>query len=657
MASGDRMPNGIGGGMHRSTLTGSAAALGLGGPGSNSSTAAGTDAQLTLPKVLAFIQSEWRRFELDRNTWEIERAELESRVAVLEGERRGLENVKADLLKRIKLLEFALRQERMRTAQRTLDAPPPAAAAAAAPTATDTPPRPTTAAAAGLESTNAPAAATQLLPPPGVTTLRERPSILSLKARKETTRSREVLKAYLKEVSSLVAPGSSAHAADSVDPAIPPAAGAPTPVARDEPSSAAPPALRPSTSLDMLLMPRARSDQPPAPRPVSIASDASESNSVIFLGAQETPDRRRNPPGGGRRMRRESMSRMDGGGPEVEMAVSAAAAAAAAPMTTSQSAYRLRSMLRHHVDVVRMVDFHPSDPIMVSGSEDMTVKVWNLQRAKKDTEAFVTFRGHLAPVLSVAFDMTGETVFSGAADGTIKLWKVPSERTMYSPYDKSLRLGDFSGHTDAVWDLKTHPFHALLASCSADGAIHLWDTQPSTPAPLKHTLRSPTGSTPTSVSFLAADARHLWSSSTDGTVRQFDLETGLVTCTIPPTTAGDAANRVVAHPLTNLLVSVHESGAVRFLDPIAGTCLHSASGSGAGVAAVDLHPNGLTLATGAHDGRVRLWDVGARAVVAEALPEPVARRRDEGVWTTRFHSLGWVAAAGADAVVRVYQPV
>ncbi|KNE63646.1 hypothetical protein AMAG_08749 [Allomyces macrogynus ATCC 38327] len=646
-SSGDRLPNGIGGSMHRGTLTGSAAALGLGVPGPNSSAAAASDAQLTLPKVLAFIQSEWRRFELDRNTWEIERAELESRVAVLEGERRGLENVKADLLKRIKLLEFALRQERMRTAQRALDAPP-AAAAATAPTATDTPPRPTTAAAPATDSANAPVAPTQLLPPPGVTTLRERPSILSLKARKETTRSREVLKAYLKEVSSLVAPGSSAHAADSVDPAIPPAAGAPTTSARDEPP-AAPPALRASTSLDMLLMPRARSDQPPAPRPVSIASDASESNSVIFLGQQDAPDRRRNAPG--RRMRRESMSRMDGAEVQ-EMAVSAPP-----PVSTSQYAYRLRSMLRHHVDVVRMVDFHPSDPIMVSGSEDMTVKLWNLQRAKKDTEAFATFRGHLAPVLSVAFDMTGEKVFSGAADGTIKLWKVPSERTMYSPYDKSLRLGDFSGHTDAVWDLKTHPFHALLASCSADGAIHLWDTQLSTSTPLKHTLRSPAGSIPTSVSFLAADARHLWSSSTDGTVRQFDLETGQITCTIQPSVAGDAANRVVAHPLTNLLVSVHESGAVRFLDPVAGTCLHSAPGGTAGVAAVDLHPNGLTLAAGAHDGRVRLWDVGARAVVAEALPEPVARRRDEGVWTTRFHSFGWVAAAGADAVVRVYQPV
>jgi len=31
---------------------------------------------------------------------------------MLEGERRSFENVKADLLRRIKMLEFALRQER-----------------------------------------------------------------------------------------------------------------------------------------------------------------------------------------------------------------------------------------------------------------------------------------------------------------------------------------------------------------------------------------------------------------------------------------------------------------------------------------------------------------------------------------------------------------
>jgi striatin 1/3/4 len=86
----------------------------------------------TLSSVLHFLQTEWRRYERDRNEWEIERAEmrvsyftckpsrcrrvshslLKARIALLEGERRSFENVKLDLMRRIKMLEYALRMER-----------------------------------------------------------------------------------------------------------------------------------------------------------------------------------------------------------------------------------------------------------------------------------------------------------------------------------------------------------------------------------------------------------------------------------------------------------------------------------------------------------------------------------------------------------------
>ncbi|OBZ75898.1 hypothetical protein A0H81_04600 [Grifola frondosa] len=40
----------------------------------------------TLSSVLHFLQTEWRRYERDRNEWEIERAEMRARIALLEGE-------------------------------------------------------------------------------------------------------------------------------------------------------------------------------------------------------------------------------------------------------------------------------------------------------------------------------------------------------------------------------------------------------------------------------------------------------------------------------------------------------------------------------------------------------------------------------------------
>jgi striatin 1/3/4 len=85
----------------------------------------------TLSNVLHFLQSEWRKYERDRNEWEIERAEMrvrrpthylvlpshpfmffQARIALLEGERRSFENIKVDLMRRIKMLEYALRVER-----------------------------------------------------------------------------------------------------------------------------------------------------------------------------------------------------------------------------------------------------------------------------------------------------------------------------------------------------------------------------------------------------------------------------------------------------------------------------------------------------------------------------------------------------------------
>ncbi|KAG7233455.1 hypothetical protein INR49_007023 [Caranx melampygus] len=55
--------------------------------------------QYTIPGILHYIQHEWARFEMERAHWEVERAELQARIAFLQGERKGQENLKNDLLK------------------------------------------------------------------------------------------------------------------------------------------------------------------------------------------------------------------------------------------------------------------------------------------------------------------------------------------------------------------------------------------------------------------------------------------------------------------------------------------------------------------------------------------------------------------------------
>ncbi|VEL39415.1 unnamed protein product [Protopolystoma xenopodis] len=71
-------------------------------------------AQYSFQGVLTFLQQAWSRLEMQRSQWEMERAELQTRISFLQGERRGQDNLKQDLVRRIKMLEYALKMERVK---------------------------------------------------------------------------------------------------------------------------------------------------------------------------------------------------------------------------------------------------------------------------------------------------------------------------------------------------------------------------------------------------------------------------------------------------------------------------------------------------------------------------------------------------------------
>lgn len=61
---------------------------------------------------MRFLQTEWHRHERDRNAWEIERAEMKSRIGRLEGDLRTSRRLHESLGKHVRLMETALKRER-----------------------------------------------------------------------------------------------------------------------------------------------------------------------------------------------------------------------------------------------------------------------------------------------------------------------------------------------------------------------------------------------------------------------------------------------------------------------------------------------------------------------------------------------------------------
>ena len=119
--------------------------------------------------------------------------------------------------------------------------------------------------------------------------------------------------------------------------------------------------------------------------------------------------------------------------------------------------------LTGHSNPVRSVAFSPDGRTLASGSDDNTIKLWNVQSQRQIT----TLTGHSNHVRSVAFSPDGQTLASGSVDKTIKLWEVQSQR----------QIATLTGHSDYVWSVAFSPDGRTLASGSHDQTIKLWDVQ------------------------------------------------------------------------------------------------------------------------------------------------------------------------------------
>lgn len=75
--------------------------------------------------------------------------------------------------------------------------------------------------------------------------------------------------------------------------------------------------------------------------------------------------------------------------------------------------------LRCHTDDVNSVAYSPDGKRIVSGSDDTTVRVWDVETRK---EVFELLRGHTGWVWSVAFSPDGTLIASASMDKTIRLW-------------------------------------------------------------------------------------------------------------------------------------------------------------------------------------------------------------------------------------------
>ncbi|MEH1871403.1 serine/threonine-protein kinase [Nostoc sp.] len=122
--------------------------------------------------------------------------------------------------------------------------------------------------------------------------------------------------------------------------------------------------------------------------------------------------------------------------------------------------YSLLSTLSGHAWAVLTVAFSPDGQILATGSDDNTIKLWEVNTG----QLICTLVGHSWSVVAVAFTADGETLLSASCDKTVKLWRVSTAEEIVT----------LSGHVDSVSAVAVSKVTQLIASGSRDKTIKLW---------------------------------------------------------------------------------------------------------------------------------------------------------------------------------------
>uniref|UniRef100_A0A3Q2Q3R1 Striatin n=1 Tax=Fundulus heteroclitus TaxID=8078 RepID=A0A3Q2Q3R1_FUNHE len=320
--------------------------------------------------------------------------------------------------------------------------------------------------------------------------------------------------------------------------------------------------------------------------------------------------------------------------------------------------------LRSHFDGIRALTFHPVEPVLITASEDHTLKMWNLQKtapAKNrstslDVEPIYTFRAHRGAVLSVVMSSTGEQCFSGGVDGTIQCWNMPNPNIdPYDSYDPSVLRGELGGHTDSVWGLVYSSAHQRLLSCSADGTVRLWDANTTSPSLAVFNENKKLG-VPSSVDLVCSEPAHLVTSFTNGQIGLFNMETRQLVLSmdsnVEPGTPCQI-NKVLSHPTLPITVTAQEDRHIKFFDNNSGKLIHSMVAHLDAVTSLAVDPNGLYLMSGSHDCSIRLWNLESKTCIQEFTAH--RKKFEESIHDVAFHpSKCYIASAGADALAKVF---
>ncbi|KAF5357866.1 hypothetical protein D9756_001820 [Leucocoprinus leucothites] len=196
--------------------------------------------------------------------------------------------------------------------------------------------------------------------------------------------------------------------------------------------------------------------------------------------------------------------------------------------------------LKGHTDGVMCLQFsetlqHPAFPVLITGSYDRTVRVWNMETG---TELHC-LRGHTRAVRALQFDEV--KLITGSMDSTLKVWdwrggkcirtlSGHTEGVVCLNYDSNVLASGSVDTTVKVWNLRTGGAFTLRGHSDWVNSVQLWDSNPKSgdssslgSSLLDGTPVTGSSSSSSTCSLQIDPGKMLFSASDDGIIRLWDL--------------------------------------------------------------------------------------------------------------------------------------
>ncbi|EGW31220.1 uncharacterized protein SPAPADRAFT_140502 [Spathaspora passalidarum NRRL Y-27907] len=228
---------------------------------------------------------------------------------------------------------------------------------------------------------------------------------------------------------------------------------------------------------------------------------------------------------------------------------------------TVANPHTLLATLTGHIMAVRTFSISSRFPYLFSGSEDKTLRCWDLERTNAKEGCLIRqYHGHVGGIYATSLHPELDLLISGGKDQVVRVWDIRTRTEAMT----------LVGHRSDVTSIETLPFDPQIITSSMDGTVRLWDLRKqSTQVTLTHHTKSIRSMKlhPEEMTFISGDS--------NGIINQWLLPKGELLNQFDPTeNESKIINTLSVNPVTNTVFAGYDDGKTGFYNYITGKLEH-----------------------------------------------------------------------------------